>query len=72
MSPDAATPPEDVALAQDLARRAALAIDNARLYDAAQREIAERTRSDEALRLSEQRFRAMMEQSPLSTQILAA
>lgn len=63
--------PEDVALAQDLARRAALAVDNARLYDLAQKELAERRRAEIALRLSESRFRAIMEQSPLSTQILS-
>jgi PAS domain S-box-containing protein len=47
----------DLALATDLARRAALAIDNALLYRAAQ--------------LSEQRIRAVFEQSPLSAQLLA-
>jgi signal transduction histidine kinase len=40
----------DLALAEDLARRAALAIENAQLYGAAQREIAERKRAEEALR----------------------
>ena len=63
--------PEDVALAHDLARLAALAIDNARLYQLAQQELAERRRAEEAERLSESRFRAIFEQSPLSTQILA-
>ena len=63
--------PEDVAFAQDLARRAALAVDNARLYQLAQAELEERQRAEEAARLSEQRFRAIMEQSPLSTQIFA-
>jgi PAS domain S-box-containing protein len=63
--------PDDVALAQDLARTAALAVDNARLHKRTQDELAERARAEEALRLSEQRFRAIMEQSPLSTQILA-
>jgi PAS domain S-box-containing protein len=63
--------PQDVAFAQDLARRAALAIDNARLYQFAHAEIDERQRAEEAARLSEERFRAIMEQSPLSTQIFA-
>ncbi len=62
---------DDVTFAQDLARRAAIAVDNARLYQLAQAEIEERQRAEEAARLSEERFRAIMEQSPLSTQILA-
>jgi PAS domain S-box-containing protein len=40
----------DLALAQELARRAALAVDNARLYEEAQREIAERRLAQEELR----------------------
>ena len=40
----------DLAVAEDLARRAALAVDNARLYREAQREIAERERVEEELR----------------------
>jgi PAS domain S-box-containing protein len=40
----------DLAVAEDLARRAALAVDNARLYTEAQREIAERERAEEELR----------------------
>jgi PAS domain S-box-containing protein len=63
---------DDVAFALDLARHAALSVDNARLYRQAQDEIAERKRVEEALRLSEGRFRAVMEQSPLSTQIFDA
>ena len=63
--------PQDVAFAQDLARRAAIAVDNARLFQLAQAELEVRQRAEEAARLSEERFRAMMEQSPLSTQILA-
>jgi len=52
--------PEDVALAEDLAGRAALAIDNARLYQAAReaREEAERRRA-ELQRLTESRSRLM-------------
>ena len=40
----------DLRLAEELARRAALAMDNARLYEEAQKEIAERKRAEEALR----------------------
>jgi PAS domain S-box-containing protein len=40
----------DLAVAEDLARRAALAVDNARLYEEAQKEIAERERAEEELR----------------------
>ena len=44
---------ESLALAEELARRCAVAIDNARLYRAAQRELAERTAAEAALRASE-------------------
>lgn len=40
---------EDVSFAEDLARRCALAVDNARLYEAAQREIAQRRRVEQQL-----------------------
>jgi len=40
---------EDLELAEDLARRAALAVDNARLYEEAQEEIAERKRAEEEM-----------------------
>ncbi len=63
---------DDVTLTEELARRAAVAIDHARLYQHAQEELAQRRNAEEALRLSEQRFRAIIEQSPLSTQLLAA
>jgi PAS domain S-box-containing protein len=62
---------DDQELGEELARRAALAVANARLYRNAQDEIARREQAESALRLSEQRFRAIMEQSPLSTQRLA-
>ncbi|HZX79518.1 MAG TPA: ATP-binding protein, partial [Lysobacter sp.] len=62
---------DDRMLAEELARRAGLAIENARLYRSAQHEIEQRRRIESELRLSEQRFRAIMEQSPLSTQRLA-
>lgn len=61
---------DDLAVTEDLARRAALAIDHARLYERAQAEIAERRRVEASLRLSEARFRAVFEQSPLSIQLL--
>ena len=59
----------DLTLAEDLARRAAIAIENARLYARAQQEIAERRRMEDQLRVSEVRFRALIDQSPLSIQI---
>ncbi|AXK73390.1 response regulator [Lysobacter sp. TY2-98] len=62
---------EDQLLAEELARRAALAVENARLYRSLQDELQRRERAESELRLSEQRFRAIMEQSPLSTQRFA-
>ncbi|WP_168061666.1 ATP-binding protein [Candidatus Manganitrophus noduliformans] len=53
--------PTDLALAEDLARRAALAIENARLYRAAQEEIAERKRVEGSLRQSEEKYRNLFE-----------
>jgi len=41
--------PEDLALAEELAKRAALAVDNSRLYQQAQAEIAQRRRAEQAL-----------------------
>jgi PAS domain S-box-containing protein len=43
---------EDLELAEELARRAALAVDNAQLYDEAQKEITERKHAQENLRQS--------------------
>lgn len=42
----------ELGLAEELARRAALAVDNARLYEEAKEEIVERRRAEEALRSS--------------------
>lgn len=53
--------PEDRSLAEDLADRCALAIDNARLYEAAQEEIAERQQVVAALRDSQQRYRHLVD-----------
>ncbi|MFZ5655847.1 MAG: ATP-binding protein [Pseudomonadota bacterium] len=63
--------PDDVAVAEEIARRAAMAIENARLYRAAREEIERRRAAEAELRLSESRYRAILEQSPMSTQILA-
>lgn len=56
----------DLVLAEGLAIRAALAIDNARLYCAAQEELAERRHVEEALRMSEERFRFALATSDIS------
>lgn len=61
----------DLALAEDLGKRAGTAIDNAWLYRKAQEEIEERKRVEEAVRLSETRFRTLIEQSPLSVQLFS-
>ncbi len=61
----------DLAQAMELARRAATAVDNARLYQSARDELAERRRVEAELRTSEERFRAAFEQSPIAKQIFA-
>src|ERR671910_1087889 len=53
----------DLSLAEELARRAALAVDNAKLYEEAQREISERRGVEEALRQSEERYRTVVKQA---------
>ncbi len=52
---------DDQRMAQDLADRAALAIENAQLFEKLQAELVERTRSQAALHASEERFRAIIE-----------
>ncbi|HEX9950497.1 MAG TPA: PAS domain-containing protein [Rubricoccaceae bacterium] len=52
-------------LVAGVAAQAAVAIDNARLYEAAQREIAERKEVELALLESEERFRAMTDSAPM-------
>ncbi|HEX9922797.1 MAG TPA: ATP-binding protein, partial [Anaerolineae bacterium] len=49
--------PDDLQMAQSMADQLAIAIDNARLYQQARQEIAERKQAEEALRQSEERFR---------------
>ncbi|MDQ3636719.1 MAG: PAS domain S-box protein [Actinomycetota bacterium] len=63
--------PDDLELAEDLAARAALAVDNARLYEEAQREISVRERAESELRKAEVRYRALVEQMPAVTYIEA-
>ncbi len=52
-------------LVTGIAAQAATAIDNARLYQAAQAEIAERRQTEAALRESEARFRTMADSAPV-------
>ncbi len=52
---------EDLRVAEAIAHRVALAVDNARLYEEARREIAERARTEEALRDTEQKYRSIVE-----------
>jgi PAS domain S-box-containing protein len=44
---------------------ASIALDNARLYAAAQQELVERTRAEEQLRAAERQFRTLVEQLPV-------
>jgi PAS domain S-box-containing protein len=48
-----------------LADQAAIAIENARLYEEAQQEIAERVRAEELLRKSEERYRTLFDGVPM-------
>ena len=57
----------DLATAGTLVRRAAVAVDNARLFEEATREVAERERAEASLRESEDRLRLATEATELGT-----
>lgn len=54
----------DLKLLETLAGSAAIAIENARLYEKGQKEIAARKKTEEALRESENRYRTVLEANP--------
>src|SRR5215207_1118589 len=62
----------DLRLAEELARTAALAVDNAKLYEEAQREISDRKEVEARLKEAEARFRTLIEHTPATTYIEAA
>ncbi len=51
----------DVPLAKEIAQQGAIAVENARLYRVAREELEERKRAEEALAISEGRYRSLME-----------
>jgi PAS domain S-box-containing protein len=53
--------PEDAERLQPLVNAIAIALENARLYDEARQELAERTRAEEELRQSEKRYRSVVD-----------
>ena len=63
---------EDVKLLTPFAQLATIAIENARLFLAAQQELAERKQAEDALRESESKLRALFEILPVGVSILDA
>ena len=62
---------EQVTVLERLAALASLAIDNARLYEGAQREIEERKHMEQSLRASEERFRKVFNNSNIAISIVS-
>jgi len=60
-------PENELRVLQLLGDQAAMAIENARLYTTAQQELAERRKTEAALRLAEGKFRVLVEQLPAIT-----
>ncbi len=58
--------PEDQQFVQELADRAALAVENTRLFAANQQELTERRRAEAALRASEERLRTVINTAPIA------
>jgi PAS domain S-box-containing protein len=65
----AAFTPDDVILARSLADAVALALENAQLFEATQRQLAALRAAEQSLRESEARFRTLAEQIPAVTYI---
>ncbi len=63
--PDTPFTPAEIALATDVAGRAALVIDNAELHRTAGREVAQRLTVESELRQSEERYRRLAENAPV-------